>query len=47
MVAHKLVQPFLVNMGMITNEDFEPLYQQSLAEMMLNTYCSHWYFLTA
>jgi ubiquinone/menaquinone biosynthesis C-methylase UbiE len=47
MVVHKLLQPFLVNMGMITNEDFEPLYQQSLAEMMQDTYCSHWYFLTA
>jgi ubiquinone/menaquinone biosynthesis C-methylase UbiE len=47
MVVHKLLQPFLVNMGMITNEDFEPLYQQSLAEMMLDTYCSHWYLLTA
>ena len=46
MTVHKMLQPFLVNKGLITDEEFEPLYQQSLAEMQLEDFCSLWYFLT-
>lgn len=46
MAVHKMLQPFLVSKGLITDEEFEPLYQQSLAEMQLEDFCSLWYFLT-
>lgn len=39
MAAFNLLQPFLVKMGVTTEEEVEPLYQQALAEMMLPDFC--------
>ena len=45
-LANRGLQPFLVNLHMINNEDFEETYQQSLNEMQAEDFCSLWYFLT-
>jgi len=47
MIALKLGQPFLVKVGVTTQEEAERLYQQAMAEMMSNDFCSIWYLLTA
>ncbi len=47
MVALKLMQRFLVKMGVTTDEEFEPLYQQMLVEMKEENFCGLWYLLTA
>jgi ubiquinone/menaquinone biosynthesis C-methylase UbiE len=46
MVFFKLIQPFLVKLGVITQEEVEALYQRALEEMMLPDYCCVWYFLS-
>jgi ubiquinone/menaquinone biosynthesis C-methylase UbiE len=45
-LANKGLQPFLVKMGMMTDEALEQTYQQSLDEMQVEDFCSLWYFLT-
>lgn len=45
-MAYRGLQPFLVNLHMINDEDFEETYQQSLNEMQAEDFCSLWYFLT-
>ena len=45
-LATKGLQPFLTKLSLITNEDFEQTYQQSLDEMQAEDFCSLWYFLT-
>lgn len=47
MVFLKLVQPFIVKMELITQEEVDQLYQRALTEMMSDDYCSLWYFLSA
>lgn len=47
MVGTKLVQPFLINMGVSTQEELDRLYQQVLVEMAANDFCAVWYFLSA
>lgn len=47
MVAIKMLQPFLINMGMITPEEMDRLYQQMLTEMVADDFCAVWYLLTA
>ncbi len=47
MVFLKLIQPFLIKMGMTTQEEAERLYQQVLEEMKSPDYCALWYFLSA
>jgi ubiquinone/menaquinone biosynthesis C-methylase UbiE len=44
--ANRGLKPFLVNLHMINDEDFEESYQQSLIEMQAEDFCSLWYFLT-
>jgi SAM-dependent methyltransferase len=38
-VAYKLLQPFLVKMGVTTLEETEPLYQQMLIDMLSPDFC--------
>jgi SAM-dependent methyltransferase len=45
-LANRGLKPFLVNLHMINDEDFEEAYQQSLNEMQAENFCSLWYFLT-
>jgi ubiquinone/menaquinone biosynthesis C-methylase UbiE len=45
-IAFKLVQPFLVKVGVTSAEEAEQKYQQMLLEMMEQDFCGLWYFLT-
>ncbi len=42
----KLLEPFLVKMQLITEEEFNPLYQLALAEMQSNHFCALTLFLS-
>jgi len=46
MVFLKLLQPFVIKAGISTQQEVEGLYQQALAEMMSDTYCVVWFYLT-
>jgi ubiquinone/menaquinone biosynthesis C-methylase UbiE len=46
MVFFKLLQSFMVNIGVVTKEEVERLYQEALEEMKSPSYCALWYFLT-
>jgi SAM-dependent methyltransferase len=46
MVFLKLLQPFVVKTGISIQQEVEGLYQQALAEMMSDSYCVVWYYLT-
>ena len=46
MVFLKLLQPFVVKTGVSTQQEVETLYQQALSEMMSDTYCGIWFYLT-
>jgi ubiquinone/menaquinone biosynthesis C-methylase UbiE len=46
-VAFKLVQPFIVKMGVMTQEEADQKYQQMLVEMMQDDFNALWYYLTA
>jgi ubiquinone/menaquinone biosynthesis C-methylase UbiE len=45
-VAFQLLQPFLTNMGFISHQELEQLYQQVLTEMASHDFCAIWYLLT-
>src|SRR5581483_11739750 len=45
-LATRGLQPFLVKLDLITDEDFEQTYQQSLGEMQADNFCSLWHILT-
>ena len=47
MVFLTLIQPFIIKMELITQEEVDQLYQRALTEMMSDEYCSLWYFLSA
>jgi len=47
MVSFKLLQPFLIKTGVITQEEVESLYQRALEEMISPDYYCVWYFLSA
>lgn len=42
----KLLEPFLVKMQLITEEEFDPLYQLALAEMQSDDFCAMTLFLS-
>jgi ubiquinone/menaquinone biosynthesis C-methylase UbiE len=42
----KLLEPFLVNMQLITEEAFEPIYQSAVAEMQASDFCAVTLFLS-
>ncbi|WP_376795789.1 class I SAM-dependent methyltransferase [Thermogemmatispora sp.] len=46
MVALELARPFLVKMGMGTEEELQRLYQQAVAEMQAEDFCAIWTWLT-
>jgi ubiquinone/menaquinone biosynthesis C-methylase UbiE len=47
MVVFKLLQPFMVKMGVATAEEIEVFYQRSLTEMVQDDFCAIWFYLTA
>ncbi len=47
MVAFKLLQPFMVKMNVMKQEEAEKLYQQVLVEVQRDEFCGLWFFLTA
>lgn len=42
----KLVQPFLIKMGLTTQEEADQLYREAEIEMLSDNFCALWYFLT-
>lgn len=46
-VANKLLQPFLVKMGIATQEELDRLYEHLLIEMRSDDFYALWYFLSA
>jgi hypothetical protein len=42
----KLGQPFLIKLGVTTQQEVEALYQRALEEMMSPDYRALWYFLS-
>lgn len=47
MIACKLAQPYLVKLGLATQEELDRLYQQMLVEMAEDDFCAVWYFMSA
>ncbi|HLG65360.1 MAG TPA: class I SAM-dependent methyltransferase [Ktedonosporobacter sp.] len=45
-VLYKLGQPFLLKMGVATQEQVDRLYEQMLIDMLSDDFCGLWYFLT-
>ncbi len=45
-VAGKLGQPFLLKMGMATQEELDELYDKVLADMLSESFRALWYFLS-
>jgi ubiquinone/menaquinone biosynthesis C-methylase UbiE len=45
-VIYKLGQPFLLKMGVATQDELDTLYEQMLFEMLTDDFCAIWYFLT-
>jgi ubiquinone/menaquinone biosynthesis C-methylase UbiE len=45
-VAIKLLQPFLIKMGVTTPEEADHLYREAEIEMLSDDFCALWYFLT-
>ncbi len=45
-IALKLLQPFLVKIGVGTQEEVEVLYQQVLEEMQAEEFCALWLYLS-
>ncbi len=46
MVSFQLLQPFLVKMGVTTQEEVSQLYQQALSEMLSDDFCAVWLYLS-
>jgi ubiquinone/menaquinone biosynthesis C-methylase UbiE len=46
MVAFKLVQPFLIKLKVITQEEADQKYERMLQEMWAEDFCALWYYLT-
>lgn len=42
----KLLQPFMVKRGVITDEELENLYRSALVEMLSDEFCAVWFYLT-
>ena len=47
MIGLKLLQPFMIKMGVTSEEEFEEQYQRALAEMMMNDFNGVWFYLSA
>lgn len=46
MVVLKLMQPFLIKMGVTTQEEVDVVYQRALDEIVADNFCGLWYYLT-
>ncbi len=46
MIGTKLVQPFMTRLGLVSQEEAEETYQQTLIEMMQDSFVGLWYYLT-
>lgn len=46
MVVSKLIQPFLIKLGVTTQEEIDKLYEQVLAEMLSEDFCGVWFYLS-
>jgi ubiquinone/menaquinone biosynthesis C-methylase UbiE len=46
MVGFQTIQPFLVKMGVTTEEEVDQVYQQMMFEMNLDTFCGVWYLMS-
>jgi hypothetical protein len=46
-IGFLLVQPFLIKLGLSTEEELTQLYKQAIAEMQESTFRGIWYYLTA
>lgn len=46
-VFYQLIQPFIMNMRLATQEEVEQLYQQALTEMLMDDFCGMHFLLTA
>jgi ubiquinone/menaquinone biosynthesis C-methylase UbiE len=46
-VAFKLFQPFVVKMGVATQEELDALYDRAMADMLADNFRGLWYFLSA
>lgn len=46
-VLFKLAEPFLLNAQVVTQHEFDRLYEQTLVEMMSDDFCAGWMGLTA
>lgn len=44
--TYRLVQPFLIEMGVTTQEEVDQVYQQMLAEMRSDSFCAVGFYLT-
>jgi len=44
--AIKLVEPFYLKLGLTTEEEYEPLYNQMLAEMLADDFSGYWMYVT-
>lgn len=47
LAACKLLQPFLIQSGLTTQEEIDLLYQQLPAELFSEDFCAMWYYLSA
>ncbi len=45
-VAFQLLLPFMLRWEVTTQEEFDQLYQQMVIEMLSDTFCGLWYFLS-
>lgn len=43
----KLGEPFVINMGVVTQEEFERAYQRASTEMLSENFCAVWFVVTA
>ena len=46
LTAYKLMQPYLIKMGVTTQEEVEGVYQRMLEEWQLPNFCALWTYLT-
>jgi len=46
MMSFNLLQPFMLKMGVTTQQEVSRLYQQALSEMWMNDFCAIWTYLS-
>ncbi|HEY4383860.1 MAG TPA: class I SAM-dependent methyltransferase, partial [Ktedonobacteraceae bacterium] len=46
-ISHKLIQPFLIKTGVITQQEIDKLYEQCFLDMLSENFSALWIFMTA